>query len=116
MEREAARLRQIWVAMFKELGTPVPSLTQFYVWLTKYPPRVVEKAIHSTLRKAFNIQQHGEEMAFSHQVNYCGKVMKMVTQEEIEREMSGVQDAPTVRRNAPQRLVIENPPVSKGVK
>jgi hypothetical protein len=87
MEREAMRLRQLWATIFREFNTPTPSLTQMYVWLSRYPAAVVEQGIHSTLRKAFYIQQHDETMRFAYQLNYCGKVLKMVTQQQVEREL-----------------------------
>jgi hypothetical protein len=107
MEREATRLRQLWAAMFREIGTPIPSLTQFFVWLGGYPPVIVELAIHSTLKKAFIMSQRGEQMSFPHQVNYATKVMKMETEQDVERELDALKAQPErVSAKKPAKPVI----------
>jgi hypothetical protein len=108
MEREAMWLRQLWAIMFKELGTPVPSLTQFYVWLGSYPPRTVQKAIQSTLKKAFYMSKRGEGMNFAFQLNYAQKVMKMETQQEIEREYGSLEPEPELKP-VPVKKPVINP-------
>ena len=97
------RLRQLWATLFRELGSETPSLTQFYVWLTTYPPLTIELAIHSCLKKAFYMSQRGEEMNSTYQLNYVGKTMKMITEQQIATEMEA----------APKKVIVDTPPPVK---
>jgi hypothetical protein len=96
MEQEAVRLQQKWACLFQEFNNNrTPSLTQFFVWLSRFSPDCVEQAMLSTLRCAFKMSQQEppETMHFYHQVNYCNKTMWMITEEEVEKELKQLEPA-----------------------
>ena len=85
---EALKLHRLWTVLFNEIGTPTPCITQFFVWLSKYPAELVAEALQSTLRKAYCMSQNSDTMSFAYQVCYCSKVLKLKTQDQIKDEMS----------------------------
>jgi hypothetical protein len=86
IEQEAIRLRQLWAVLFREFDSDTPNLTQFYVWLGKYPPIVIEQAIQATLKSAFYMSKQKKVMGFEFQVNYAEKVMKNKTRDQMVAE------------------------------
>ena len=94
IEQEANRLQQLWSAMFRELKCEIPRMMQFYTWLAKYHPKTIGPAILSTMQKAFYLSKKGELMDFNYQCNYAAKIMKVITQEQVNAELKEFGIAP----------------------
>ena len=99
IEQEAIRLRQLWATLFREFNSVTPIQSQFYIWLTSYPPIVIEQAIHATFKKTFYMFKENHTMGSQHQINYAEKVMKIKTQESVAAEFKefGITYEPSVR-------------------
>ena len=115
IELEAIRMRHLWKTLFREFGCDTPSLTQFYVWLSKFPPSVIERAITATMRKAFFMSKNNESMSYAYQVNYAEKVMLNLTQDQVNAELREFGIAPDPPVAAQSSTKVSPPPTNTSV-
>jgi len=69
----AEYLRKVWV-MLTEIQEPAPR--QFVLWLTSYPPDIVEDSICVATNKVLKVSQQGRDMTQDEMLRYVSGVMR----------------------------------------